>query len=492
MCEQNTKTEERNMKKFTALFLALLMCMSLLSVGAFADEAPVTGTCGENVTWSLHNGQLDIRGTGPMDDIPNLGAEQNKLAQPWHDYASSIKFVSIGFGVTTVGNYAFFDCDSIEAVIINEGVTSIGVGSFSSCDKLYVLSIGGDVKSIGNVAFQSCTALTNVTVPDSVTFIDAHAFQNCTKLQNLTLSKNLENIKLETFAGCSSLETVTLPDSVKAIGMKAFDGCTKLASINFPAGLESIGSYAFNECNALKNITLGSNLKSVGHHAFEDTGYYNDNKNWEGTKDDGILYIGEYLITSHSSEPEITVKDGTKIICEMAFDELVNKFEYPNVNLESVIIPDSVTTIESLAFADCRNLKSVAMGNGVATIGSSAFENCEKLANVTIPESVTSIGYEAFGGCKALSRAKFMGNAPEVFEKDVFKNTASGFKILAPKDDSTWKGSAYNSFMRTWNGYSIEFYGDGGSSNPFSFITDLLDSIMNIFRNLFSWLPFFG
>lgn len=479
------------MKKFTALFLALLMCMSLLSVGAFAE--PVGGSCGKNVTWTLNDeGILKISGKGPMYDITNLGPEKIKLDQPWHDYASSIESVSIGSGVTTVGNYAFFDCDSIESVTIGDDVTSIGVGSFSSCDNLVELSIGNGVKSIGNEAFQSCTELETVTVPDSVTLIDAHAFKNCAKLQNLTLSENLENIKLEAFAGCSSLKTVTLPDSVKAIGNNSFDGCTMLASIDFPADLESIGSYAFNECKALISITLGSNLKSVGHHAFVGTGYYNDNSKWEGTKDDGILYIGEYLITSHSSKHEITVKDGTKIICEMAFDELVNKFKYPNVDLESVIIPDSVTTIESLAFSSCRNLKSVTMGNGVATIGSSAFENCVKLANVTIPESVTSIGDEAFDGCKALSRAKFMGNAPEAFGKDVFRNTAFGFKILAPKDDSTWKGSAYNSFMRTWNGYSIEFYGDGGSTNPFSFITDLLDSIMNIFRNLFSWLPFFG
>ena len=72
-------------------------------------------------------------------------------------------------------------------------------------------------------------------------------------------------------------------------------------------------------------------------------------------------------------------------------------------SLKSVIIPNSVTSIEYGAFKDCSSLKSVIIPNSVTSIGGWAFEGCSSLTSVTIPNSVTWIGGSAFEGCTSLT-----------------------------------------------------------------------------------------
>ena len=72
-------------------------------------------------------------------------------------------------------------------------------------------------------------------------------------------------------------------------------------------------------------------------------------------------------------------------------------------NLQSVVIPNSVTSIGDHAFYDCSSLTSVTIGNSVKSIGNFAFYDCSSLTSISIPNSVTSIGYSVFSGCSSLS-----------------------------------------------------------------------------------------
>lgn len=71
-------------------------------------------------------------------------------------------------------------------------------------------------------------------------------------------------------------------------------------------------------------------------------------------------------------------------------------------SVESVVIPDGVTSIGVYAFSDCRSLTSITIPNSVTIIDSGAFSNCFHLANIIIPDSVTSIGIIAFQSCRRL------------------------------------------------------------------------------------------
>ena len=74
-----------------------------------------------------------------------------------------------------------------------------------------------------------------------------------------------------------------------------------------------------------------------------------------------------------------------------------------DIYLESVTMPNSITSIGEAAFADCTGLTEVKMGSGLTEIKKFAFISCKRLKEITIPKNVTSIGYEVFDGCAGLT-----------------------------------------------------------------------------------------
>ncbi len=72
------------------------------------------------------------------------------------------------------------------------------------------------------------------------------------------------------------------------------------------------------------------------------------------------------------------------------------------ISLESIIIPDSVTSIGDYVFGGCAGLESISIQDSVTSIGSGAFYECGSIADITIPDSVTNIGDNAFNGCTRL------------------------------------------------------------------------------------------
>ena len=211
--------------------------------------------------------------------------------------------------------------------------------------------------------------ITKVTIDDGVTNIGTGVFYRCTKLTSVTIGNSVTSIGDYAFRNCTGLTSITIPDSVKSIGDNAFENCTRLASITIPDSVTTIGDYAFRW-----------------------TGYYNDEDNWQ----DGVLYIGNYLIEAKDTiSGEYKIKDGTKVIADYAF--------YYCISLKSITIPDSVTSIGDDAFRGCTGLTSITIPDSVTSIGGGAFYGCTGLTSITIPDSVTSIGNYAFSGCTGLT-----------------------------------------------------------------------------------------
>lgn len=67
--------------------------------------------------------------------------------------------------------------------------------------------------------------------------------------------------------------------------------------------------------------------------------------------------------------------------------------------LQSLTIDDAAISIGDWAFDECLKLTTLSLGKKITTIGDYAFDDCRILNNVTIPQSVTSIGKQAFGRC---------------------------------------------------------------------------------------------
>ncbi len=84
--------------------------------------------------------------------------------------------------VRTIGDSAFFDCDSLTNINIPNSVTTIGLGAFFRCKYITSINIPNSVTTIGELAFCGCDSLTDINIPNSVTTIGEGAFSGCRNL----------------------------------------------------------------------------------------------------------------------------------------------------------------------------------------------------------------------------------------------------------------------------------------------------------------------
>ena len=182
---------------------------------------------------------------------PNYSFDANVVSNTYKNGQGVILFDA---PITYIGNYAFYNCDSLTSVIIPNSVTSIGDSAFYNCTSLKSVTIGNSVTSIGKETFRYCSSLTSVTIPDSVTLIGNYAFRNCTSLTSVTIGNSVTSIGNEAFYDCTSLTSVTIPNSVTEIRRYAFYGCTSLTSVTIGNSVTSIGYYAFYNCSSLKEV----------------------------------------------------------------------------------------------------------------------------------------------------------------------------------------------------------------------------------------------
>ena len=215
-----------------------------------------------NLTWKLYeDGTLNISGTGAMKDYDSDDS-------PATQKKDSVKKVVIEDDVTSIGDYAFWNCSNLTSITIPDSVTIIGNSAFNACSSLTSLTIPNSVTSIEFAAFYACSSLTSLTIPNSVTSIGDSAFNACSSLTSLTIPNSVTSIGEGAFYACSSLTSITIPNSVTSIGEGAFYACSSLTSITIPDSVTRIGDYAFKNCSNLTSITIPDSVTSIGNSAF--------------------------------------------------------------------------------------------------------------------------------------------------------------------------------------------------------------------------------
>ena len=153
-------------------------------------------------------------------------------------YPPYLTRVTLLEGCTSIGNYAFYECDSLESVTIPEGVTALGLRAFSACVRLASITLPNSVTSIGDNAFFGCLSLTGVesnAQGSQLSTVGVNAFYNCGTLKKIVLPMGLTALPSSCFAGCVSLEEIDL-GGVTSVGKNAFYKCTRLGQIKVPAG----------------------------------------------------------------------------------------------------------------------------------------------------------------------------------------------------------------------------------------------------------------
>lgn len=85
--------------------------------------------------------------------------------------------------------------------------------------------------------------------------------------------------------------------------------------------------------------------------------------------------------------------------------------------IESVKIPNTVTTILDFAFSECYNLESVEIPSSVVEIGDYAFAGCTTLSSITIPDRVTDMGGGCLAGCTNLQYVTLSNTMTKLYDE---------------------------------------------------------------------------
>ena len=448
-----------------------------------------------NLTWKLDaDGTLTISGTGTMKDY-----DYNNNPSPANQKKGSVKKVVIKDGVTSIGNFAFYNCTSLTSITIPDSVTSIELAAFNNCNNL-----------------------TSITIPDSVTSIGDSAFELCNKLSSITLSNNITSIGNWAFHGCH-LTSITIPDSVTSIGAMAFYSCSNLQTISLScksslkksdfgdkANLVSYTNQHLLTKTAAKAATCSESgnkeywtcehcgkyflsddsnpetakaveqsetiLPAIQHKNAElrnsseptetspgysgdlycpdcdtvvEKGYtywIEDNLTWKLYEDGTLNISGTGAMKDYDNDPSPACRNSNvkKVVIEDGVTSIGNKAFDSCSSLTSITIPNSVTNIGAAAFDSCGSLTSITIPGSVTSIGTVAFYNCSGLTSVTIPDSVTNIGAAAFDSCGSLTSI-VIPNSVTSIESYAFSACSSLTSITIPDSVTSIGNNAFDS-----------------------------------------------
>ncbi|MBQ6874387.1 MAG: leucine-rich repeat protein [Clostridia bacterium] len=364
----------------------------------------------------------------------------------------SLKTVTGGRNIKSIGEYAFYKCGSLSNYEIPDSVDEIKKSAFYSCQSLYRFNLSQNIREIGDFAFGDCgriqvtfdcanaefgssifvgADIQKIEFGSGVKVIPKRIFYSCSKLENVIISDTVERIEEYAFEKCTNLTEIVIPSSVKTIGDYAFKDCKELTCVTFNEGLEEIGEGIFENCKWLQKIEFPASLKKMGSYTFR----YNEALK-EVTFKGYISELPNYTFENCEKLEKVNVNGGPdkigngcfmsceKLLCEELIPiatyignnafygctQIKNITLHENIeylgggafaltNAESVIIPKGITTIPGVIFYDSDTLKRVEFLGEITEIGSMAFCGCNNLTDVIFTGKVKSVGERAFSNC---------------------------------------------------------------------------------------------
>ena len=142
------------------------------------------------------------------------------------------------------------------------------INDYNQSYELINVSFPSTVSSIGQYAFYNCEFITSIEIPSTITHIGAYAFRGCTGLTSVEIPESITTIERAVFASCYNIESISLPSTLEVIGYSAFASCSSLTDIEIPENVVKIDSYAFNECDNLEKIIIPLKVENINLDAF--------------------------------------------------------------------------------------------------------------------------------------------------------------------------------------------------------------------------------
>ena len=408
----------------------------------------------------------------------------------------NLKSIIIPDSVTSIGESAFAGCSNLTTIKLSNNLVSIGKTAFANCNSLTSITIPASVTSIGKWAFLDFSDSQTIFIADGskITNIADNAFENCKATVsipeslkdkiNWSIIKNIKvNIRQEKceFTASSVYKRidsitkipasgiVTIPSKmfgnyVEKINKDIFKDNTDIKEIIFEddCQIKNINKVSFEGCNA--TISIPESLKD--RIQAETNVKVRPNKCVFGTRelDDGTVaitgikkvpYDGIVTIPSHiDGKAVVSIDDDTfrdlEEIKKVKFEDdcqiknIGKNAFYCCTNLESIVLPDSITSISNRAFFKCSNLTSINLPNNIVSIGTHAFASCTNLKSINIPSKVTYIDVGTFSDCSNITSINIPDNVTSI-RKWAF-NGCSKLQMVYISNDSKLNSIHDNAF----------------------------------------------
>ncbi len=323
---------------------------------------------------------------------------------------------------TTSMTYHSYDQPDVVIPETHEGKPVKVIDSFRGCKWMKSITLPDTITEIGSSAFSGCTGLETVHFPKGITNIEPHLFSGCSGITTLTVDEENERyysvdnciIEKETqtlilgcnnskiphtgqlkaigdyaFASCDAFTVINIPHGVTSIGRSAFQKNSNVTKLYLPETLQTIGDYAFAQCSQLPDLQLPSQVTAIGSYAFSDCFDLTE------VSLSNVKRIGEKVFDGCQNLSVIRFHSGLETVTSALFQSM---------QFQSVILPDTVRTIEANAFQSCTVLEIIYLPEGLQKIGAHAFDGCSNLKIAVIPDTVTTIGSNAFQNCSSLTK----------------------------------------------------------------------------------------
>ena len=404
------------MKKITLLskklyVLAIVVACSLTaSAYDFMVDSISYNVIGENEVEVTHNDSAKLRGEvvipatiihdGVTYHVTCIGNDALR--------ACPITSIDIPEGVTKIDDWAFNGCSRLEYIEFPNSLVSLGKWVFYNCKRIKNLNIPRNLTDIAYTALPGLSGLvyytcspfnpkyksvdgilynkdmtmlvaypqsapaTSFTIPSSVTTLYDYCLHNCDNLIEVNIPESVTLFGMNIFSGSDNIESIDVPDGVTKMGMTVFGQCPKLSHVHLPANLDSIKNSCFYGCSSLTEVAIPASVRYIGNNAFA----YCDN-----------------LKT-------LRFEEGS---CLEGFGEFVFR---ESTSLESLDMPNTVTTMGTGVFYVCPSLKNVHLSKSLTILPNSTFNQCSQLTELDIPGTVTYIGNGAMYKCTSMKRLK--------------------------------------------------------------------------------------
>ena len=350
----------KKLKRLGALLLALVMCLGMLNIMAFATEGnsswwwDTTGTA-QAACEAYERAQMELASMAEEDE-----GYQEKTAE--------VAQLLAAYNAAMVENYPITGVQDGKTVTFSIEGEGPFEGAYVSLDKNGNRSeYHEDLSDLKNP--------TTVVLRDGFTGIAANAFDvTWTRLY---------------------LTTVELPESVTYIGEEAFINAKKLASIDL-SGVREIGAYAFKSAfNSSANVNIDLNNCAVGKQAF----YMSKISKLTAT-DLTALGLQAFGMCTSLTEATVRMAEGAEI-------DPTGWFFMSDSKLAKVMISGNI--VSERAFLNCAALNEVTLED-VTTVGPMAFMNCAALTSIDLT-GVTYVGANAFMGCSGIETISISDSA---------------------------------------------------------------------------------